>query len=398
MPGDRGTVRPAPRRRAALPVGSAVSLAEGAVLDALPANVALLDRTGRIAFVNRTWRDFAAVNGFIGEGAGFGADYLAVCRAAQGEGAEDARAIGRALREVLAGRRRHFEREYACHPPGGFRWFRFLAAGVAPPSAIGAVLMHFDVTQRRLAEEERRFLERRRQHISKVEALGTFAGGIAHDFNNLLLGMAGLLDAALAELPGHHAASTRLRSVRAAVEQAGQLVQQILAFARQDEPRREPLDLGQTISRALELVGAGLPRTIGLHRELPPGIIVRGDPVQLQQVVMNLGANAIDALGARPGAIDVTLRRMKGAGLARLGLPRAPHAVLLFRDSGVGMSEDIRSRIFEPFFTTKEVGKGTGMGLAVVHGIVAAHGGTVTVDSAPEAGSTFTVYLPLAEA
>jgi signal transduction histidine kinase len=372
---------------------------QAAVLDALPANVALLDRAGRIVFVNRAWREFASANGFIGEGAGVGADYVAVCRGAAGDGAKDAQAIARALTALLAGRRRHFEREYPCHPPGGFRWFRFLAASLAPPHPIGAVLMHFDVTQRRLAEEERRFLERRRQHISKVEALGTFAGGIAHDFNNLLLGMAGLLDAAIAELPAEQPAVARLRSVRAAVEQAGQLVQQVLAFARQEAPRREPIDLAATIDRALDLVAAGLPGAIDLRRTLAPGLIVAGDSVQLQQVIMNLSANAVDALEKRPGTIDVALDRIEGAAeLSRVGLKGSPHARLTFRDTGAGMPEAVRARIFEPFFTTKEVGKGTGMGLAVVHGIVTAHGGAAIVESAPDAGTIFTVYLPLAEA
>jgi two-component system cell cycle sensor histidine kinase/response regulator CckA len=365
------------------------------ILDAVPANIAVLDGEGRIVFLNRGWREFARGNALVG--GTIGTDYLALCRKTEGEVSATGVALAAALTEILAGLRPLFERVYPCHGPGIECWFRLLAAPAGPRPEDGAVVMHFDITEQRRAEEERGALEAERRQTSKMEALGTFAGGIAHDFNNLLLGMAGLLDMALDEQPGDSTAAKRLRSLREAVEQAGALVRQILAFARREEPRRERVDLAATIDRALDLVDAGLPRHVSLERELRPVGEAIADPVQLQQVVMNLAANAVDAITPGSGHIRVRLDRVMPRGVPTV-LKRMPHARLTFADDGRGITPEILERIFEPFFTTKDVGKGVGMGLAVVHGIVAAHRGHIEAESRLGSGSKFTIWLPLVRA
>jgi signal transduction histidine kinase len=142
-----------------------------------------------------------------------------------------------------------------------------------------------------------------------------------------------------------------------------------------------------TIAGALDLVAAALPRNVALVRQIHDVGVGAADPVQLQQVVMNLAANAVDAIGAKDGRVTVRLDRVTRK--------RVPHARLVVEDDGEGMRAEVLERIFEPFFTTKEAGKGTGMGLAVVHGIVAAHGGHIEAESRPGAGARFTMWLPL---
>jgi signal transduction histidine kinase len=363
-----------------------------AVLDALPAKIALLDNAGRIVFLNRGWRRFAHGSG---RRLGLGLDYAAFCREAGGVDPASAARIGAALAEILDGRRGRWEGEYPSHGRAARRWFRCLAAPVGPKARGGAVVAHFDITAQKLAEEARETLEAERRQASKMAALGTFAGGIAHDFNNLLLAMAGLVDRGLAEAEPGGGGAKRLLALRQAVEQAGMLVRQILAFARRDRPRRERLDLAATIARTLDLVEPGLPRRIAVERRIEGVGAIEADPVQLQQIVLNLLANARDAIGGRPRRIAVALERVPARGLRR-GMRRVAHARLVVADDGAGIAPDLLDRVFEPFFTTKPPTKGIGMGLPVVHGIVSGHGGRIEVESRPGEGARFTVWLPLA--
>jgi len=230
----------------------------------------------------------------------------------------------------------------------------------------------------------------------KLEAIGLLAGGVAHDFNNLLVGIVGYSDVlGRSSEPGTLAAEAA-QVIGQASRRASELTRQLLAFARKGKQREEPVDLHALMTE----VGALLARTIGkdievVCRPLAPRATVVGDPSQLHQVVLNLGVNARDAM-PRGGTLtmETRLETLDEARAWPLALAPGRYVVLAVRDTGVGIPPEVRQRLFEPFFTTKAEDKGTGMGLAMVYGIVKSHGGAVQVESAEGRGSTFEVWFP----
>jgi PAS domain S-box-containing protein len=246
---------------------------------------------------------------------------------------------------------------------------------------------------------ERRRLEAQLRQSQKMEAIGTLAGGIAHDFNNILTAMVGYTEMALTHLPSNHPARHDLGQVLKAGDRARELVQQILSFSRPSEHERKPLLLGPVIKEALKLLRASLPATIEIQQELSAteGTVL-ADPTQIHQLLMNLCANAAHAMRRRGGVLTVRLERVELDARAAATFPDlepGAYHCLSVADTGVGMDEATLERIFEPFFTTKAPGEGTGMGLSVVHGIVKAHQGAITVSSRPGQGTTFRIYFPL---
>ena len=237
--------------------------------------------------------------------------------------------------------------------------------------------------------EELRLASQLRQ-TQKLEALGTLAGGIAHDFNNILGTMMGFTELTMLDVPPASAQYEQLEQVMIAGERARSLVEQILTFSRRRETELLPFHIQPVVKETLGLLRSTIDRRIELvSRVSSDELIVTTDPTQIQQIVMNLCANAAHAIHDNHGTITVAVDRCDGP--HNLG----PCAVLSVTDTGDGMPADVAERIFEPFFTTKPVGEGTGMGLAVVHGIVEGHHGTIEVESTPGKGSTFAVYLPL---
>jgi PAS domain S-box-containing protein len=243
-----------------------------------------------------------------------------------------------------------------------------------------------------------RHLEAQLREAQKMEAIGTLAGGIAHDFNNILqiiIGFTGLVQGMVAQASP---AWQPLQHVLTAGQRAKELVQQMLDFSRHHAPQRQPLQLHLLLHETLQLLRAALPSTIDLRAFLnTTSGTVLANPAQLQQVLMNLASNADYAMRTTGGVLEVHLDEVDitphGA-VASPPLPPGPYLRLTIRDTGVGMTPEVMARIFEPFFTTKGTGQGTGLGLAVVYGIISRHGGTITVASTPEQGTTFTIYLP----
>ena len=227
----------------------------------------------------------------------------------------------------------------------------------------------------RQAEAKRFELERQLQQSLKMEALGTLAGGIAHDLNNALVPVLGLTECVLENLPAGSSDRADLEVVVGGAARARDLVRQILAFSRKEAPTRHAVDVGRIVSSTWDLLRRALPPGIRVECSATLGAIVMADPSQLQQVIVNLVTNAAQAIGDCPGAIVISVARIGG------------EALLSVADTGNGMDEATRARIFEPFFTTKPVGEGTGLGLAVVHGIVTGHGGRIDVRSNPDAGN-----------
>ena len=271
-----------------------------------------------------------------------------------------------------------------------------------PPHSTLCRAVLVDVTERLQAEASLRLLEVQLRESQKMEAIGTLAGGIAHDFNNILASILGNLDLARQDVGAGHPALESLEQIHKASLRARILVQQILIFSR-----RQPEPAGRQAVRApvaetLALLRTTLPAGVQMQVDLADApLFVLADATQLHQVVMNLCTNAWQALKDGVGCISVVLdSTLIGDGVApRAGyLPPGRYAHLQVSDDGTGMDAAVQAHVFEPFFTTKPVGQGTGLGLSGVHGIVATHGGAITLDSAPGRGSTFDVYLPLLDA
>jgi len=254
-----------------------------------------------------------------------------------------------------------------------------------------------DITERRRYETERKSLEEQLRESQRMESIGTLAGGIAHDFNNILGAILGHVALARDDLLAGRAVDGSLQQIQRASERARDLVQQILMFSRRQPPKTLSQYLRPLVEEALSLLRATLPAGVRVHAELTDApLCVDADGTQMQQVLMNLCTNAWHALN-EGGDITVGLGEVSlgAADAGALGaLPAGDYAHVWVADTGIGMDAQTRARIFEPFFTTKAPGQGTGLGLAVVHGIVTAHHGAITVESELGKGSTFHVYFP----
>ncbi|MBN1867424.1 cache domain-containing protein [Candidatus Sumerlaeota bacterium] len=264
---------------------------------------------------------------------------------------------------------------------------------------VGCVVTFLDITERLMAEEERRDLESRLRHSQKMEAVGQLAGGIAHDFNNLLQVIAGYADLASHMLTPGQPPETEIQEVLKAAQRATTLVRQLLAFSRLEMLHLEYLNLNDLVGGTAKM----LRRLIGENIELvtSPGYELRtvyADPGLIEQVLVNLCVNARDAL-PEGGRITIETENIVPGSDFALAHPEAGtrgYVMLSVSDTGIGIAPELQERVFEPFFTTKEVGRGTGLGLATVYGIVKQHDGHVEFESTPGYGTAFRIYLPAA--
>ncbi len=249
------------------------------------------------------------------------------------------------------------------------------------------------------AEAERRVLLQHLQQSQKMEAIGTLASGIAHDFNNILSAVIGYTELVLLNIKNENGSSAKLKKVLAASERAKALIHQILAFSRQSEEERKPVQIAHIVKEVLQFLRASLPATIEIRKNIDENIeTILADPVQIHQIIMNLCTNAHHAMKASGGVLEVRLVSVDIGpeyAVVHPDLKPGPHVRITVKDTGHGMNPDTLTKIFDPYFTTKEKGLGTGLGLAVVHGIVQKHGGVITVTSEPGKGSAFDLYFPV---
>ncbi|ADW18878.1 multi-sensor hybrid histidine kinase [Desulfobulbus propionicus DSM 2032] len=271
------------------------------------------------------------------------------------------------------------------------------AATVSPVRDTMGAITHYVLVQRDITHEVE--IDARMRQAQKMEAIGTLAGGIAHDFNNILGGIIGFTDMALLQCAPGTELHSNLLHIRQGGKRAADLVQQILTFSRQSAEEKSPVVVAALIQESLKLMRATLPATIDIKQELWENTAkVMAAPVQIQQIVMNLCANAFYSMKEKGGRLTLRLRRKRAAELGKTGDHEAGDwLALVVEDTGQGMENETLQRIFTPFFTTKKPGEGTGMGLSVVHGIVRDLGGEITVRSQPEEGTVFTVLLPLVD-
>jgi PAS domain S-box-containing protein len=285
----------------------------------------------------------------------------------------------------------------ARHKDGSWRWIESTIRNLLHEPSVHALVANFrDITERKRAQAERERLEQRLRQAEKMEAVGRLAGGIAHDFNNVLAGVFAYGEMLFEEAPAHSPLRRYAQNVLTGASRGRELVEQILAYSRSQRGKRQPVDVANVVAETLELLRGSLPPGIRLEASAAESpLVVIGDAIQLHQVVMNLCSNAIQAMSAEGslrvalGTADVSAEQALSHGTLEPGR----YARLIVEDSGSGIDEATRSRIFEPFFTTKEVGQGTGLGLSLVYAIITDSGGAIDVKSAPQQGSTFTIYL-----
>lgn len=296
-------------------------------------------------------------------------------------------AVQEAIQRILGGE--PSEVEYRILWPDGtvkWSWSRGSPVRDAGGRVYCIVGVSEDITERVVAEQNRRSLEDRLHQAQKMEAIGQLAGGVAHDFSNLLTAIAGYSSLARATLPADHDAVRHLEAVEEAAGQAAGVTNALMTFSCRHPIQKRPLNWTQLVGKSCRLLGRLLPAAIDVDLDLADEkpAWVMGDPTQLQQVVWNLVLNARDAM-PEGGRLYISMSADEEHRLARL----------VIRDTGIGMEPEVQERIFEPFFTTKPAGQGTGLGLAIIHGIVKDHAGHIQVRSARGEGTTMSISMPL---
>lgn len=255
-----------------------------------------------------------------------------------------------------------------------------------------------DISDRKNAENEREKFQARLQQAQKMEAIGALAGGIAHDFNNLLCPIVGMSEMLLEDIPRDSLEYDNLQEILTAGKRGSELVKQILAFSRQSEGKKIPVRIQQVLKEVIKMVRATIPASISIsqHIDWDCGLVM-ADPTQLHQIAMNLITNAYHAVDPANGHISIHLKEvlLEPETLSERNIEHGSYALLTVSDNGCGIAPDNMDKIFDPYFTTKEQGKGTGIGLSTVYGIIKEHGGDIQVYSELEQGSSFNIYLPL---
>ena len=285
---------------------------------------------------------------------------------------------------------------------GSVKWLEDRKTSVFSPegkfNGIDGIL--FDVTERIMAQKEHQILESNLRRTQRLETIGTLAGGIAHDFNNILTPILGYAEMGVLSPCTDELQQEYFSEIFKAAERAKNLVAQILTFSKGQENTLEIVSIHDIIDEALKLLRPSIPSTITIEKRIDRSCgTILADSSQIHQVVINLSTNAFHAMEESGGLLTIQLKEIIANSSLKKLLPNLHakrYAKLSISDTGKGMDESTIERIFEPFFTTKSVEKGSGLGLSVVHGIVTSFGGEIAIESRPEKGTTFNVYLPIA--
>ena len=286
---------------------------------------------------------------------------------------------------------------------GSYKWL-LVRGKVIGRSSLGEPLRVIgtcaDISLIKQLEEQQIAYEARLQQTYKMEAIGTLAGGIAHDFNNILGSILGYSELAKRHIDPETKQYKHINQVLLAGNRAKALVQQILAFSRQSEKKHELLDLIPLIEETVKMLRPSMPATISINLNLPDKISpISGDSTELNQILMNLSTNAFHAMEKNGGSLTIELQEcyLKDQQCQEINITPGHYLLLSVSDSGVGIPTKIKNRIFDPYFTTKDQGKGSGMGLSIVHGIMRNYGGSVTCSSEVGVGTRFHLYFPVAK-
>ena len=258
-----------------------------------------------------------------------------------------------------------------------------------------------EIMERKQAEEDKKKFETQLRQAHKMEAIGTLTGGIAHDFNNILGIIIGNTELALDDIPEWSPAHLNLEEILKSSIRAKDVVRQLLSFSRQTDQERKPIKLIPVVQDAVKLLRATIPMSVDIRQNIDDiSDTIFADPIQIHQLMLNLCTNAAHAMENTGGILEIGIKNVVldevSAGLYP-DLTPGSYVKLTISDTGPGISPKIKDRIFDPYFTTKDIGKGTGMGLSVVHGIVKSHGGAIMVDSELERGTTFSIFFQVIE-
>jgi PAS domain S-box-containing protein len=362
-------------------------------IDSIPDPTTLWDEAGRLSLANKAWLKSMAA---IGVDAHIGMHREDHVKSLVEAGIfPDAVGYERAWIDEWAERQRRTGAPYELETKFGST---IMIRDFALPHG-GIITFTTDVTERKRADEERELLERQLQHSQRMETIGILSDGIAHDFNNILAPITGYCELLLEHLATDEIGLDYVERILGGATRAADLVGQVLAFSRREAGANEPIRVDSIALDVVKLIRAAIPTTIEIREFVDPDCApILGDHTQIHQVLMNLCTNASQAIGDERGTLTVTVATQAvDEQLARLHpqLTPGPHVKLSVADTGPGISPDIIDKIFEPFFTTKERGRGTGLGLAMAHGLIAAHGGHITVESRTDVGSRFDVFLPV---
>ena len=372
-----------------------------ATLDSLSSHICILDENGVIIATNTAWRDFGKANQSRTATGFEGVNYLRICETAKGPGSEIAISIAEGIRSIMNGDRDAFEFEYPCDAPDVKRWFVGRAARFQRGDIASVIISHEDITERKMAEQERLDLAHKLQQAKKSESLGCMAGAIAHHFNNLLGIIMGNLELAMNSIAPDAALQKRLNAAMTASQRAAEVSTLMLAYLGQKPGHTKALNLVALCRENLPSLQSAIPSTIALRtRFSDEAPVILADAGQTRQILTNLVTNAWESIGDRAGEVEIStgivcLKDVRSIQAIPVDWKPAvsDYAFLDVSDTGEGMSTDIRERIFDPFFSTRFIGRG--LGLAVVEGIVRSHNGAIVVQSTPGQGSTFRVLFPL---
>lgn len=361
-----------------------------AALDVMPAEVALLDNSGRIMAVNKAWREFARLNGLESDDACIGSNYLEACDQADGEAAIEANAVASGLRSVLAGQKSATYVEYPCDSPDEQRWFQVRASGFEWSGTRYAVVAHESLTESKRAEQQHRQQLDEMTHQWQKNSLGELASGIAHELNQPLGAITNYMNGCLRRLEaGTIDREQLIKTVRGCAELAefaGGIIKRMRGFASTTSCQYQPMSLNDSVRQAIKFFKASPDSAkVRLRAELAQDLpIVRADEVQIQQVALNLLRNARDAVlaaGCSPAIVRV-----------RTYVDDENMVCLAVSDNGKGLPNGVEGRLFEPFFSTKS--KGMGLGLSISKTIAEVHGGRLTACNAKGEGALFELRLP----
>lgn len=381
------------------------------IIDALGGQTALLARDGTIVATNRAWQRFAVDNSTPAAGqsadSDVGTNYLAICEASAASGCVEAAAALSGIQSVLHGDACEFTLEYPCHSSTQERWF-LLSVTPLIDRGTGVLVTHTDVSTQHEAASARTELGQLLIEAQKGELIGNLSAGIAHDFNNVLAIIAGHAKIASEEVPPSNLElANSVSEIQKACSRAGELINQILSFARQREIALKPTQLTNIVRESERFLRAVLPARVSLDVDCQSDLpCVLADGTLIEQVILNLAKNATDAAGSAPVHIGIRLElpspadvsTAENAGLAMGTAFTSSRLVrLAVADDGPGIDPAIIDNIFDPFFTTKAAGGGTGLGLSVVKAIMHMHHGDIVVHSRLGSGTTFTAYLPIEE-
>ena len=369
------------------------------VIDSLSAHVCVLDENGIILTVNDAWRKFAAANPPVKNNICEGIDYLAVCDNVQGEEAAMAHAFAEGIRSVLQGEKNLFSLEYPCHSEDEERWFvgRVTRLDGNPK---GAVVAHENISERKRLEKEQLQLQKRVNQLDKSESLGLMAGAVAHNFNNKLAAVLGYIEIAIEDMRLANVSCWSLDASFKAAQQAAEMSGQMLTYLGQTTEKKECIDLSDVCSEELSRLLLANPHHLGIVNDFQmSGPTVKANSKLVQRIVSNLVINAWESMGGQKGSLRVRVSTIGSEEIAvehRFPIDWQPqasaYACLEVRDEGSGIALKDMDKLFDPFFTSKFTGRG--LGLSVVLGILRAYDGCVTVQSQPDQGSIFRVYIP----